>query len=180
MLAFTFDHHTAEECVTIATSTIDAIDAIYTSQYHRQINRYGATLYLMGSLLVLVCVIAKSDRYPRTSTCAIEAFKKGLRIHNEMSSNYAMARHALRRIHKIIGKTQQFINSFQNLEQARSNNEVLGTEKQDSFNGDYSWIMDLDKDLQMLLPPFDGQTPGMDVFWEHDDEFNSNRMITSI
>jgi hypothetical protein len=171
MLAFTYDQGTADEAVLIASSSIDAIHTFYTSQYHKQVGRFSATLYLMGSLLILVCVIVKNDGERQTRTRAIEAFKKGLQMHSEMSTNYIMSRHALRRIHLIIRRTQQVINNIQIMEDSQSE-APAPPEVMDFLSGDQSWIMDLDKDLQMLMPPFDGLGDTDGLWREGDNSYN--------
>jgi len=185
MLSLTYDHKTAEEAVAIAASSVNAIHTYYTSQYHKQISRFSATLYLMGSLLVLVCVIVKNDNPQHTRAHAIEAFKKGLEMHNEMSTNYTMSRHALRRIHRIIRRTQQVIHTFQNTEESQIN--TFAPELTEFLGSDQSWMMDLDKD--MLMPNFHGHSSsthngldgieGIEGYWG-DDDFNNRRMAMAI
>lgn len=157
MLAFKYDHSIAEECVLIATSSVNAIHAYYHSRYHKQTNRYSSILYLMGSLLILVCVIVKSDINQFTRSTAIDTFKRGLSIHNELSTNFTMARHALHRMHRIIGRTQKVINSFQTADQLQL--QDLGPQITDFFNTDPSWMMDWDKDINSF--PFDSQAANM-------------------
>jgi hypothetical protein len=111
----------------------------------------------MGSLLILVCVIVKSDVDQFTRSTAIDTFKRGLSIHDELSTNFTMARHALHRMHRIIGRTQKVINSFQSADQLQL--EELGPQITDFFNTDPSWMMDWDIDINNL--PFNGQSANM-------------------
>lgn len=180
MLGLKYNRTIAEECVLIATSSVNAIHAYYHSRYHKQTNRYSSILYLMGSLLILVCVIVKSDNDQCTRSQAIESFKKGLYIHNELSTNFTMARHALHRMHRIIGRTQEVINSFQTADEFQL--QELGPQITDFFNSEPSWMMNLDKGV--LNYPFNGPPAnilpdgsfsmgGMEPFWT--EEFIGNR-----
>jgi len=189
MLNMTYDTATAENCVTIATSSINAIYTYLSSPFHRSTDRFSSVLYLVGALLPLVCIIVKNDNDIQTRTLAISAFKKGLNLLNSMSPNFSWARHTLRRIHRIIGTAKRAIEVFDNagmfaMNPAEFFEEDLLAKGQyaDFFNMD-NWV-NMDKDVLMqqqtgalgfrmddvekLNPNFPGTGDEMDAFWVDD------------
>lgn len=112
MLSLQWDLKTAQDCTAIAGGTINAIHAHYYSPSHHSVDRSSSVLYLVGALLPLVCIICKRDSQQQVRESAINGFKKGLTILNHMYPAFGNARHALRRLHKIIASAMRAINDF--------------------------------------------------------------------
>jgi hypothetical protein len=194
MINMSYDNITAESCVTIAGSSIDAIYIYLSSQVQRPTDRWSSVLYLVGALLPLVCIIVKNDIVQKTRADAIEAFKKGLSLLNSMSPNFSWARHTLRRIHRIVGTAKRAIQIFDNAGLfSLDPREFVETDTQvpqitDFFNPD-NWV-NMDKDIfnqpQMGInsmfsfndvtdPSFPSTADEMDAFWVED--FLNNRRV---
>lgn len=109
MLSLDYDNRTAEDCVSIAGSSIDAIAICHKSPFFRLTDRFSSVLYLIICLLPLVCVIIKKDNPQQTRQKAIAAFQTGHGILKEMAPNYHVARHALRRSDRIFTSVLQAI-----------------------------------------------------------------------
>ncbi|OQU93634.1 Fungal specific transcription factor domain-containing protein [Cladophialophora immunda] len=105
MLSLEYDYQTAVECVSIAIGSINAIGQYINSDLHRRTDRFSSVLYVQGAILSLVCIIIKSGNPPQLRTDAIEQFKKGLQLLNQLRSDYPLARHALSSISRIIHET---------------------------------------------------------------------------
>ncbi|OCK75226.1 hypothetical protein K432DRAFT_177297 [Lepidopterella palustris CBS 459.81] len=142
ILGSRYSEATADECVSIATSTIEALHAHHACQLHKPTGRFSSVLYLVGALLPLVCIIVKRDNKKSTRAQAIDSFKKGLTIFNGMYSNYTVARHTLRRLHRIIETAKRAILNFHN-------SESLTIDPKD-------------------VPPTDALVPQMSDFFGHD------------
>lgn len=109
MLSLKYDDRTAEDCVSIAASSIDAISISQSPPLFRLTDRFSSVLYLIMCLLPLACVIIKKDNLPETRLKAIAAFQKGHDIIKEIAPNYNMARHALQRSDRIFTSVLQAI-----------------------------------------------------------------------
>lgn len=163
MLNMQYDNLTATQCVTIAKSSIDAVNLYLSSSVHRPTDRFSSVLYLVGALLPLVCIIVKNDNEPATRGNAISSFKKGLSLLNAMSPNFSWARHTLRRIHRIIGTAKKAIEVFDNagmflLDPSEFfEGDTLAPQYTDFFNMD-SWT-NMDKD--MSNPVLNGGAQGV-------------------
>jgi len=179
ILSLKYNDAIAEECVSIAASSIDALHIHHGSQAHKPTGRFSSVLYLVGALLPLVCIIVKSDNVQQTRADAIEAFKKGLSMMNQMYPNFSCARHTLRRIRRIVATAKKAISRFHHaepfaVEPKEFEAETLIPPVTNFFNLDHQ--MDGDEDMlnQMLngistSPDFSGMTDTMDVFWVDDD-----------
>jgi len=196
MLNMTYDNMTAEQCVTIATSSINAIYIYLSSKFHRPTDRFSSVLYLVGSLLPLVCLIVKNDNELQTRTQAISAFKQGLSLLNSMAPNFSWARHTLRRIHRIIGTAKRAIEVFDNagmfaldLTEFFEGDLLAKEQYTDSFNLT-NWV-NMDKDV-LLEQPGSLALPSVrnpnfltsademgDVFWV-EDFLKSNRGLSGV
>lgn len=117
MLGLSYDDEIARDCVSIATSSINSIYASYHAPSHRPTDRFSSVLYLVGSLLPLVCVIVRGENIRQTQTDAIEAFNKDLSLLQDMAPNFSAARHTLQRLSRVIKTTERAIRRFHNEEQ---------------------------------------------------------------
>ncbi|KAF2802341.1 uncharacterized protein BDZ99DRAFT_577019 [Mytilinidion resinicola] len=116
ILSLTYSEKTADEVVSIAATTIDALYAYHSRGLDRPTGRFSSVFYSVAPLLNLVCIIVKADNPPETRTKAIESFKKGLSTFNDMSSNFTLARHTLRRLYRIIETAKRAILKFHGAE----------------------------------------------------------------
>lgn len=109
MLSLEYDEKTAEDCVFIAGSSIDAIFLCQNSPLFRLTDRFSSVLYLIICLLPLVCVIIKKNNPQQARRNAIAAFQKGHDVLKNIAPNYNMARHALQRSDRIFTSVLQAI-----------------------------------------------------------------------
>lgn len=116
MLSLKYTSKTAEDSCAIAASSINAIHSHYNSPLYHPVDRSAAILYLVGALLPLVCIICKKENVQKVRSDAIDAFKKGVTILNHMYPNFGNARHALRRLHRIIASAMRAIREFHKAE----------------------------------------------------------------
>ncbi|KAF2494376.1 hypothetical protein BU16DRAFT_589184 [Lophium mytilinum] len=116
ILSLAYSEETADEVVSIASTTIDALHAYHSRNLDRPTGRFSSVFYSVAPLLNLVCIIVKADNPPETRTKAIESFKKGLSTFNDMSSNFTLARHTLRRLYRIIETAKRAILKFHGAE----------------------------------------------------------------
>ena len=196
MLSLGYGETMASECVSIASNSIDVISACFAAPSHKPTDRFSSTLYLVGSLLPLVCVIAKHDNKPTTRSKAIEAFQKDLALLQEMAPNFSAARHSLRRLHRVIKTTVRAIESSQNAEQlalqtSELESEIIVPQITEFFNHDYQVDFDMDMNIfydqfngsfghntgNMMDPGFSGAATGTDTFWTDEDFLNRGRMM---
>lgn len=126
MLSMEYDIKTATECVSIAIGSIDAIHSYINSNLHRATDRFSSVLYLQGAILSLVCIIFKSNNPIHLRTSAIDAFRKGLQLINQLRRNYALARHALSSIHRIIQTTNRAISRFNKEDDKQTTLDITG------------------------------------------------------
>jgi len=116
ILSLTYSERTADEVVAIASNTIDALHAYHSRGLDKPTGRFSSVFYSVAPLLNLVCIIVKADNPPETRTKAIESFKKGLTTFTDMYSNFTLARHTLRRLHRIIETAKRAILKFHGAE----------------------------------------------------------------
>lgn len=111
MLSLKFSQSTAEESLWIATSSIDSVKVSLPWSYD-QTERYFSTLYLTSALTVLSCIITKEDTSQTLRLEAIESFKRGIKLLEDISNGFILARRMLQRFQKVIKSTSKAI-SFQ-------------------------------------------------------------------
>jgi hypothetical protein len=130
ILTLEYDDASAKDCVLIAGNTIDALYSHHISPHCQASDRYSIVLYMVGALLPLVCVIVKSDNVRQTRADAIDSYQKGLSLLTQLAPNFSGARHALRRLHRIIGTAKQSIRKFRQNEAAPLDVGDFGPETQ--------------------------------------------------
>lgn len=111
------DDTTARDCVSIAASSINAIHSHHTSPSYKSTDRFSSVLYLVNSLLPLVCVIVRENNQWQTRTDAIAAFQKCLSILQSLSQTFSAARHILHRLDRIIISAKNAIRKFEGVEE---------------------------------------------------------------
>lgn len=116
ILSLKYNSKIAVECTTIAASSVNAVHSHYYSQSYHPVNRFHLVFYLVGALLPLVCIIVKKDNNQQLRAEAIDAFKKGLAVLNDMYPSYGTARHSRRRLNRIIASAMRAIDDFHNAE----------------------------------------------------------------
>lgn len=161
MLTLKYDAATASDCVAISTSSIDAISTHLNVKGYNPSDRWASVLYLIGSLLPLVCIIVRKENVQQTRADAIETFKRGVTILSNLAPNFGLARHTLRRLHKIIGTAMQAIHEADTsaLDPKDFETEILAPQITDLFSGTHQ--LDLPKDL---LDQQIGEAVGYDTF----------------
>lgn len=156
MLSLTYDDATAEDCVAIASSSIEAIHMHQSSSAFGPTTRFSSVMYIISCLLPLVCVIIRNDNLKATRQNASAAFRKGYDIVQAISANYTLARHALRRSDRI------FKAALQVIERGNSSTaefEIPDTEIPAPQYGDFFDDLRLDAEWNMLDPNFDMPLP---------------------
>jgi hypothetical protein len=116
ILSLNYSEKTADEVVAIASSTVDALHAYHSRALDKPTGRFSSVFYSVAPLLNLVCIIVKADNPTETRHKAINSFKKGLTTFNDMYSNFTLARHTLRRLHRIIETAKRAILKFHGAE----------------------------------------------------------------
>lgn len=157
MLSFKYNSKTAEECAKIAASSINAIQLHYHSTLYHPVARWASILFLVGAILPLVCIICKKENVQQVREDSIDAFKRGVAILNHMYPTSANARHALRRIQRIIASAARSIREFSRPElevvDVNANEhgpDALGSELPDFFNYDPWFHSSIDMADQQL------------------------------
>jgi hypothetical protein len=150
MLSLTYDATTAADCVSISTSSIDAIRAQLSSKIYMPTDRWSSVLYLVGALLPLVCIIVRTENDQKTRALAISTFKVGVSIMSDLAPSFPLARHTIRRLNKIIGSAMQAIKLFHEAEMSALHPkefelEILAPQINDLFMNDHR--MDPARDL---------------------------------
>lgn len=113
LLSLQYDDEFAEQCLGIASSTVNTLQTYHGSHIFHPMDRFASTLYLVGALLSLACIITRCDNIKATRKEAIEAFDKGLRLVTKMAADSYAARHALGRSRRIVIKVKQAIQDFE-------------------------------------------------------------------
>ena len=192
MLSLKYNDTTAEDVLSIASSSINAIHDHHNSQIYKPTERWSSVLFLTGALLPLVCVIVKSENTQQRRVDAIEVFKKGLSLLYQMAPNFGTARHALARLQRIIASATQTINRLHSAELFSLDPKDFATESlfpqiTDLFNHDH--CADPERDLlneqfqgpfsfnmnSMADPDFPGIADHADALWV--DDFLNNRLM---
>ena len=185
MLALNYDDKTARDCISIAASSIDGIHAHYHSPSYRPTDRFSSVLYLVGSLLPLICIIIRSENDGEARADAIDAYQKALSMLKLMSPNFSAARHTLRRLHRVIATTERAIHKFHDAEYIALDPTEFGTETlvpqiSEIFNHNYQLDLDMNMLNQQLNGHFmdgmnnmlnfdvSGAAEGVDSFWVDD------------
>jgi hypothetical protein len=105
MVSLNYHNQAAEACVSIASSSIDAIYSFHTSKYHQRTDRYSSVIYLAGAIIPLTCIIIKeegSDIDNALRTNASQAFHKALALLKDISPGHTFARRMLQRLKRIV------------------------------------------------------------------------------
>lgn len=192
LLTAAYDGATAKDCVSIATNSIEIIHAQFISPTYRSTDRFSSVLYLIGSLLPLICVIVKGENDGQTCADAIDALTRDLSMLSQMSPYFSVARHTLRRLHRVIQTTRRAISRCHHAEQLMLDlndfeAETLVPQITDFFNNDYRVDLDMDMLDQTLYGPLmyetsSGLLPGnenvgsqTDYMWTDDEFFRRQR-----
>lgn len=122
LLSLQYDDDFAGQCLSIASSTVNTLQTYHGSHIFHPMDRFASTLYLVGALLSLACIITRRDNITATQKEAIEAFDKGLRLVTQMAADSYAARHALGRSRRIVIKVKQAIHDFEINETMSSDN----------------------------------------------------------
>jgi hypothetical protein len=187
ILSLKYSNSVAQDCVSIASSSINAIRMHQASQSYTTTDRFASVHYLVGSLLSLVCIIVKTDNLEHTRAEAIESFRTGLSLLKGLSPYFSFARHTLRRLHKIIGSVMQAISAFSNRTSAETDPTESGMQPiMSHINNFFNYTtldvgdiltQQLNGPLTYSLEPMVGDSPvltdDMDLFWINDFLKNS-------
>jgi hypothetical protein len=97
-------HHrrTAEACVTIAESSVDAVYTYHMSHWKQPTDRYGSVFYMTFAIIPLISVIIKDNQNDAIRLAAVESLRKALFILQDISPGFAFARHTLERFRPTI------------------------------------------------------------------------------
>ena len=91
----------AGECLQIAKSSIDAVQALFPWS-HDQTERYFSTLFLTGVITTLSCIIVKADSSAGTRSDAATTLGQAVALLEGMSGKFVLARHILQRFQGVI------------------------------------------------------------------------------
>jgi hypothetical protein len=192
MLTLRYDDATAADCVAISTSSIEAISTHLHVKGYSPSDRWASVLYLIGSLLPLVCIIVRKENAQQTRPDAIKIFKQGVSILSSLAPNFGLARHTLGKLSKIIGTAMQAIQSFHEAEFSALDpkdfeTDILAPQISDLFSGTHQ--LDLPRDLldqqigeavaydTFSMPEFSGE--GIDSLWLDSLLNNENMLLAS-
>jgi len=114
------------------------------------IDRFSATVYLVGCVLTLICIIIKKDEFQLPLELAINSYQTGIDLLNEISPKFHLARYFLDRLARVISTTDQSIYKYQNRHKISPD---LGESEMEisvppmmSFLADDYWNLGLEKD----------------------------------
>ncbi|OCK79324.1 hypothetical protein K432DRAFT_405689 [Lepidopterella palustris CBS 459.81] len=105
---------TANECVEIASNTIEALYDYHGIQ--QPIGRFASVFYSVSALLHLACIILGDHDSQKTRANAIEAFNKGLIMLQDLYPTFVLARHTFQRLCRIIDTVKRAMLKFNNTE----------------------------------------------------------------
>ncbi|EXJ90160.1 hypothetical protein A1O3_03229 [Capronia epimyces CBS 606.96] len=107
MSRFSFDNTMADEVVKIAQSSIATLkDSLRTSA--DPTDRYFSTIYLVGVITPLSCIVVKEETLPLLRAEAVASWKEAVQLLQEIARDFDLARRLLQRFHGVI-KMADFI-----------------------------------------------------------------------
>lgn len=174
MLSLSHDEATANNCIAIASQSIDIIATIYRASTAHSADRFTLVLFLVGCLVPLTCVILKKENDVAVRRAAAEPFGQFLALMRDMAPHFSAARHTLQRLSKIIATTERAVQAL-NVTEITSplpslEHEDLALDLAAFFDtdGQLSFGMDMEKDPFNDSYLFDkGDTGDADIFtWE--------------
>lgn len=181
------DARTAEDYAAIAADSIGMIQKQSGPEMHKSV-RWSAVFYLMATLLPLVSIILRSDNAQTTRAAAIEAYTKGQSMLDKLAPEFGSARHALRRIHRIVFAAKRAIRKFREGETSPLSQNAMQLETADPLV-DFDFyaadaLLDPEKDefnemlTGMMSDPAFGSTGDQDsAFWTGNGLFDSQWSI---
>lgn len=113
ILSLLYDQTFASECLAIASSSVDVLHSHLNSATYHPVDRFPATLYLVGSLLSLASISTGTHNSDEARREATSSFTKGFGMIKQMAPAFSTARHALQRLSSIAVKVQQVSVMFQ-------------------------------------------------------------------
>jgi len=99
----------AEECVWIATSSVDAMDAYRTSSDKNHMYRHSSVMYLTAAIIPLICVIVQESNSSLAREEIIQSFNKALKLLQDIAPGFALAELMLRRLDAAVEVAKQAI-----------------------------------------------------------------------
>lgn len=101
MMSLGFQKRTADDCLTIAASSIDACHSYFHAS-HYDIDRYFMNHYLTGAIIPLACIILRRDNDETSRPQATTLFHKAMAILESISVGYLLAQRMLQRFQSIL------------------------------------------------------------------------------
>lgn len=99
-MSLKFDQVVERESLLTAASSVDAIHNFWT-RYHNNADRYFCTIFLIGAIMPLSCMIVRSD--PNVYRIeAVTSFRKALKVMEEIGEGFALARRMIERLQGVI------------------------------------------------------------------------------
>ncbi|KAF2803085.1 uncharacterized protein BDZ99DRAFT_576350 [Mytilinidion resinicola] len=141
-----YNQTVADDCVGIATGSIEALYVYHKQNVERRISRFSAVFWSISPILHLACIILHTENPRPTRGRAIEAFKKGISILLDMCPTFTLARHTMLRLDNIITKTELAIQEFSSIDasQARTSQDLSPPQLQSlrNFQSMEAWSWD--------------------------------------
>lgn len=166
---------TAEECMTITSSSVDAISDHMNSRVSKPTHRWYSVLYLVGCLMPLTCIIVQKDNDQQLRARAIESFDKAFAILNNLTSTFTLARHTVLRLNRIMSSVTKAIRTFEETQMSTSNREKPENAHKPQF-ADFMAPNDLTSNPELFFgqPLIESYNFNMDFAWDYVESTNAD------